>query len=141
MAEPKTRPTDIDVVSFIHTVENEQRKEDAFQLLEWFISITGQQPVMWGDSIIGFGQYRYANRDGREHTFFRSGFSPRKQNMSVYVGAGMSAYPELLDGLGKHSRSKACLYFTKLANVDETALKKLIRADLDTMNLRYPPTD
>jgi len=110
-------------------------------LLAVYEDITQQPAVMWGSSIIGFGTYQYKTKDGSTNTFLRSGFSPRIKNMSVYIGAAMSVYPELLDGLGKHSRSKACLYFTKLANVDELVLRKLIKADLDIMNQRYPPTD
>jgi len=137
----KTQATNEDVHSFIRSVQNKQRQLDTMALLAIYESITQQPAVMWGTSIIGFGTYQYKTKDGQTNTFLRSGFSPRIKNMSVYVGAAMSAYPELLDGLGKHSRSKACLYFTKLANVDELVLRKLIKADLDIMNQRYPPTD
>lgn len=138
MAELKTQPTSEDVLTFIASIDNEQRRKDAEAVLALYRDITGEEAVMWGPSIIGFGSYQYQNKDGKQHSFLRSGFSPRKQNMTVYVGAGMSEHPELLEGLGKHKTSKACLYFTKLSSVDQEKLIAIIKADLEVMNRRYP---
>ena len=110
MAEIKTKATPASVDSFIDTIENSRRQEDAKVLLALYTKITGEPPVMWGSSIIGYGTYVYQLADGSQNPFMRSGFSPRKQNLSIYVGAGMSEHPELLESLGKHKTSKACLY-------------------------------
>jgi len=138
MAEIKTKATPASVDSFIDTIENSRRQEDAKVLLALYTKITGKPPVMWGGSIIGYGTYVYQLADGSQNPFMRSGFSPRKQNLSIYVGAGMSEYPELLENLGKHKTSKACLYINKLADVDMGALEAVIRADLAAMDQRYP---
>lgn len=138
MSELKTRPTDAAVADFIQSVENKRRREDAWLLLKLFKSVTGKDPVMWGPSIIGYGTYTYTLANGKQNQFMRSGFSPRKQNMSVYVGAGMSENPQLLERLGKHKTSKACLYINKLDDIDLSVLEELIRADLAVMEQRYP---
>lgn len=138
MAEIKTKATPASAENFIESVENKRRREDAKVLLAMFSRITEQPPVMWGTSIIGYGTYVYQLADGSRNPFMRSGFSPRKQNLSIYVGAGMSEHPELLENLGKHKTSKACLYINKLADVDLNALEALIRADLAVMNQKYP---
>ncbi|GAC14643.1 DUF1801 domain-containing protein [Aliiglaciecola lipolytica] len=137
-SENKTQPTEADVIEFINQVENAQRREDALVLLDMFKDITGEQPVLWGSSIIGFGTYTYALASGKKQAFMRSGFSPRKQNLSVYVGAGMAEKPELMENLGKHKTSKACLYINKLADVDLAVLASIIKSDIAVMNLRYP---
>ena len=138
MSELKTQPTSADVEEFIASVDHPQRRADAEALLEIFAKITNQPPIMWGPSIIGYGTYKYKTKDGKEHEFMRGGFSPRKQNMSVYVGAAMSADPNILDGLGKYKTGKSCLYFTQLKNIDQDKLEQIIRADVEEMNKRYP---
>ncbi|GAA0852741.1 DUF1801 domain-containing protein [Aliiglaciecola litoralis] len=138
MTELKTQPTDKSVLDFIDRVKNSRRKDDALVLLNLFANVTGQPAVIWGDSIIGFGTYTYALANGSQQTFLRSGFSPRKQNLSIYVGAGMSEHPHLLTSLGKHKTSKACLYINKLADIDMAVLEQIIQTDLEVMNQRYP---
>ena len=138
MADIKTKATHESAEAFVDAVENNRRREDAKVLLSLFAKITGKPAVMWGPSIIGYGNYTYELADGSKAPFLRSGFSPRKQNLSIYVGAGMSANPELLKNLGKHKTSKACLYINKLADIDMDVLEAIIQADLAEMNKRYP---
>ena len=126
-AENKTKPTQQSVTDFLNQVEHEQRKADSFEILEMMKEQTGIEPKMWGDSIIGFGDYRYKYASGREGDWFLVGFSPRKQNLTLYIMAGISQYPELLEKLGKHKTSKACLYINKLADVDKSVLKDIIK--------------
>ena len=91
-------------------------------------SITGEEPVMWGPSIIGFGSYHYKYDSGREGDMLLSGFSPRAQNFSLYVGAGSPVVKPLLEKLGKHSTGKSCLYIKRLSDVDEEVLKEIINS-------------
>ncbi|GAB2701380.1 DUF1801 domain-containing protein [Aliiglaciecola aliphaticivorans] len=137
-SENKTQANDVDVVSFIHRIEATRRREDALVLLDIFKQVTGQNPTMWGSSIIGFGRYTYTLASGKQEQFLRSGFSPRKQNLSIYVGAFLSENNSLLDKLGKHKTSKACLYINTLADIDLQILKQIISSDLHIMDKRYP---
>ncbi|MEZ4595163.1 MAG: DUF1801 domain-containing protein [Chloroflexota bacterium] len=132
MSENKTRPTDERVTDFLNNVEHPTRREDGFKLLEMMAEITGETAVMWG-SIVGFGSYHYKYESGREGDMPLIGFSPRKQSMTVYIMPGFEAYDELLGQLGKHKIGKACLYINKLADVDETALRQLIKHAYDHM--------
>ncbi|MEP4892062.1 MAG: DUF1801 domain-containing protein [Aliiglaciecola sp.] len=134
----KTQANDADVISFINSIENTRRREDGLALLEIYKQVTGQQPKMWGSSIIGFGRYTYTLASGKQEQFLRSGFSPRKQNLSIYVAAFLSENSTLLDSLGKHKTSKACLYINRLADVDLDILKQIIDQDLTIMDTRYP---
>ncbi len=95
---------------FLNSIEHPQKKEDSFKILEMMKSVTKEDPKMWGDSIIGFGQYHYKYASGREGDWFLTGFSPRKQNLVLYIMAGINQYPELTQELGKCKTSKACLY-------------------------------
>ncbi|WJG10902.1 DUF1801 domain-containing protein [Aliiglaciecola sp. LCG003] len=134
----KTQPTDIAAMQFIDSLDNGARKDDAKQLLSLYKRITGEQPLMWGSSIIGFGQYDYPLANGKTGRSLRSGFSPRKQNLSLYVGAGMQQNPHLLNALGQHKKGKSCLYINKLSDIDWAILEQLIQADLSAMDKRYP---
>ncbi len=127
MSENKTRPTDQNVIDFLNTVENPTRREDGFTLLKLMQEETGEQAVMWGSSIVGFGLHHYKYETGREGDMPLVGFSPRKQSMTLYIMPGFDEYDGLLAGLGKHKIGKACLYVNKLADVDEDALRQLIR--------------
>lgn len=138
MSENKTQATGVDPKGFIQGVENRRRREDAFVLLEMFNKITGWPPVVWGDSIIGYGQYTYRLANGKTSQFMRTGFSPRKQNLSLYIMSGMQAHDDLMAKLGKFKTSKACLYVNKLTDVDLTVLGQLIQADINEMAQKYP---
>ncbi len=122
----KTTVNDADVKAYIMSVENELRKSDALKLLDLFHSVTGEPPKMWGDSIIGFGTYHYKYASGHEGDWMATGFSPRKQNLSLYIMSGMANHHSLLEKLGKHKIGKSCLYINKLSDIDLEVLKELI---------------
>jgi hypothetical protein len=130
MAEPKTRPTRQSVESFLRRVPAEGRQRDCRALVQIMRQITKCEPVMWGASIVGFGTYtvRYAN--GRELDWPLLGFSPRKQNLTVYLEMGFDGADDLLRTLGKHSRSKVCLYLRSLDDIHLPTLKKLLRGSV-----------
>ena len=138
MAENKTKPTDIRPADYIASVEHPTRRSDAETLLDMMTRITGSEPRMWGPGIIGFGEYHYKYESGREGDFMRTGFSPRKQNMVVYVMPGYTDFSEIRNRLGKHKIGKSCLYINKLADVDLGVLEELIRAGLADMAKKYP---
>ncbi len=138
MSDPKTRPSDASVEAFIEAVEHPRRREDARILLELMRRVTGEEPVMWGPSIVGFGRYRYRYASGQEGDWPIAGFSPRKQNLSIYILPGFGDYDDLLSRLGKHKTGKSCLYVNKLADVDMDVLESLVRATTAEMKRRYP---
>lgn len=124
----KTQATDVDPMEFIAGVEHEVRRADALRLLEIMREETGEEPYMYGPSIIGFGTYHYKYESGREGDAPASGFSPRKAQMVVYlIGGYEDVYPDLLDRLGPYKVGKSCLYIKKLDDVDESVLRHLIR--------------
>ncbi len=138
MAENKTQPTEIPVAAYLDTVEPPRRREDAKRLDAIFREVTNFQPVMWGPSIIGYGQYHYVYDSGREGDFLATGFAARKANLSVYIMPGYAGFGLLLDRLGKHKIGKSCLYINKLADIDEDVLRELIAAGLRDLATRWP---
>lgn len=126
-ADNKTQPTNKDVAGFLEQVEPEQKRQDCQAILEMMRQATKAAPKMWGDSMIGFGEYHYKYASGREGDWFLTGFAPRKQNISLYIMAGFNRYEELMAKLGKYKTGKSCLYINKLADVDEAVLKELIQ--------------
>lgn len=133
MSENKTRPTDQRVIDFLNNVEHKTRREDGLTLLKLMKEITGEDAVMWGSSIVGFGHYHYKYESGREGDMPMVGFSPRKQSLTLYIMPGFNEYDDLLANLGKHKIGKACLYVNKLADVDEGILRKLIKRSYEHM--------
>ncbi|HLO16963.1 MAG TPA: DUF1801 domain-containing protein [Anaerolineales bacterium] len=129
MSDLKTKPTSQSVKEFLNKVEPEEKRRDSFALLEMFEKITGEKPVMWGTSIVGFGKYHYkSERSRQEGDWMLVGFSPRKQNLTLYIMHGNNDNPAF-EKLGKHKTSGGmggCLYINKLADVDQTVLGKLI---------------
>ena len=144
MSENKTQPTTASVAGFIAGVEPAAKREDARVLDALFRKVTGEEPKMWGPSIIGYGSYHYKYASGREGDMCRTGFSPRKAKHSIYLMGGYcdpvtgETYEGLLEQLGKHSRGKACLYINKPADVDLGVLEKMIRLGWEAMNKLYP---
>lgn len=136
MAELKTRPTRKSVTKYLNQVEHPVRQQDAFVLLEILEQLTGKKAVLWGDSIVGFGKYQYNNSQG-SYEWPTIGFSPRKQNLTVYIMPGFNDYQHHLDKLGKAKTARSCLYINKLADVDLDELKALCQSALTTMNQRY----
>ena len=123
----KTQPNNLSVSDFINQVEPEQKRKDCLAIAEMMRQATQAEPKMWGDSMIGFGEYHYKYASGREGDWFLTGFAPRKQNISLYIMAGFKRYEELMSKLGKYKTGKSCLYINKLADVDEGVLKELIQ--------------
>lgn len=126
MAEPKTKPTGASVADFLAGIEPERRRLDGLRLCEIMRDVTGQEPVMWGGSIVGFGLMRYKYATGREGDWMRVGFSPRKAALSLYGLRGGPDAADLLSRLGPHTTGAGCVYVKKLDDVDESVLRKLI---------------
>lgn len=140
MAELKTKVTVQDPKDFLNKVEPEQKRLDSFALLELFQKVTGEKPVMWGSSIIGFGKYHYkSERSRQEGDWMLVGFSPRKQNLTLYILHGNDTNKELLAKLGKHKTSGGgmggCLYINKLSDVDMDVLAELIKTSFHSKRM------
>jgi len=129
MAESKTKPTSASTDQFIAEIENPRRRADALVALEMYKEVTDCSPVMWGPSIVGFGEYKYIYKSGREGTWPAAGFSPRKANQAFYVDAKFEGAEALLSRLGKHKKSVACLCINKLEDVDLSVLREIIARD------------
>lgn len=141
MVSNKTRPTGASVDEHLAAVEPAGRREDAIRLRALMEEVSGERATLWGDSLIGFGEYHYRYDSGREGDFFRIGFAARKANLVLYLMAGVEAHPELLERLGKHRTGQSCLYLTRLAKVDEAVLRELVEAAWAAMVERYPLED
>ncbi|HAV76222.1 MAG TPA: DUF1801 domain-containing protein [Anaerolineae bacterium] len=133
MAELKTKVNDASVNKFIKSIKDEQVRDDCFQILDIMQKATKAEPKMWGTSIIGFGSYHYKYASGREGDWMLTGFSPRKQNITLYIMPGFQEYDSLMKNLGKHSTGKSCLYIKKLEDVDTKVLKELVAKSVKKM--------
>ncbi|MES2441987.1 MAG: DUF1801 domain-containing protein [Pseudomonadota bacterium] len=138
MAETKTKPTAVSVDDFLDAVEHPVRRADGKAVRALMERVTGQPATMWGPSIIGFGSYHYKYDSGHEGDSCRTGFSPRKAELVLYVLSDRPGLDEDLARLGKHKTGKACLYLKTLADVDTEVLEKIVRGCWDEMNRRYP---
>jgi len=127
VAKLKTRKNDASVEDFLEGVPNEKKREDSFAILEIMREVTGEEPAMWGTSIVGFGSYRYRYASGAEGEWPLVGFSPRRQNLTLYIMSGFDDYDDLLANLGMYKTGKACLYINKLEDVDLATLRELVR--------------
>jgi hypothetical protein len=127
MAELKTKINDASVTKYLEGVADERKRRDCFTLLELMKKITKAEPKMWGTSIVGFGDYHYVYKSGREGDWFVAGFSPRKQNLTLYVMTGFTQHEDLLKKLGKHKTGMGCLYINTLQDVHLPTLRKLIK--------------
>lgn len=127
-AEIKTRPTDDSVENFLNMIIDERKRADAFSLLEIFKKVTGEEPKMWGPSIIGFGMVPIKYASGRELDWPKVAFSPRKTSVSLYLTCDAGEYVDLLAKFGKHKTGKGCIYFNHLSDIDETVLEMMIKA-------------
>lgn len=126
------------MTEFLKSVVPKEKQEDGLALLDMFEKVTGEKAVMWGSSMVGFGQYHYkSERSRQEGDWMMVGFSPRKQNLTLYIMMGNQGSP-LLEKLGKHKTGVGCLYINKLADVDTKALTELIKASYQYMKKTYP---
>ena len=130
MAELKTKKNKASVSAFLNSITDDQQRKDAKQVAKIMREVTGKKATMWGDSIVGFGQYDYKYASGHEGSWPLAGFSPRKGNLSVYIMDGFKERAALLKKLGKHKTGRACLYIKRLEDVDLGVLKKLIAASV-----------
>lgn len=132
-AELKTKQTEQSVAEFLGSVSDDKKRQASWKILELMQAATQAEPKMWGEGIIGFGQYHYKHASGREGDWFLTGFSPRKQNLTLYIMTGFDQYETLLGKLGKYKTGKACLYINKLEDIDLEVLKELIEKSVDHM--------
>jgi len=132
MAELQTKPTNKSVDDFLDKLDDETRRDDCRVVLNLMREVTGAEAVMWGPAIIGFGAYTYKYANGKEAQFPIAGFSPRKTDLTLYLG-DVGAFPEIMSRLGKHKTSKACLYIRRLSDVDVDVLKELIVKSVEIM--------
>jgi hypothetical protein len=138
MAELKTKVNEASVEKFIHNIGDERLREDCLRIMDIMRKATKAEPKMWGASIVGFGNYRYKYASGREGDWFLAGFSPRKQNLTLYIMSGFEEYDSLMKKLGKHSTGKSCLYIKRLADVDVKALRELVSKSVRHMQKTHP---
>ncbi len=140
MAEQKTKPTQQSVTDFIGNVASEQMRDDCTVLMKLMKKITGSAPKMWGTSIVGFGEYHYTYDSGHSGHACLTGFSPRKQNISVYAMPVSDKPNPLLDTLGKHKATKGCIYIKKLDDINLTVLEQIIDQSVKALKKKYPAT-
>lgn len=138
MGENKTQVTKENPEKFLNTIEDKVKREDSLAILKLMKKITGEKPKMWGPSIVGFGDYHYKYESGREGDFFITGFSPRKQNLTIYIMPGFDKYEDLLLKLGKYKTSVSCLYIKRLSDIDINILEKMIKESYSYMKKNYP---
>ena len=134
MSELKTKKNDKSVEDFLNGLDNEKKKQDSFLILSLMKEVSGSEPKMWGDSIIGFSEYQYKYKSGREGTWFKIGFSPRKQNLTLYLMSGFKGKDDLLNKIGKYKTGKGCFYINKIEDVELTVLKELIKVSYEYMS-------
>ena len=140
MTDMKTRTTKDSAAGFIKGVKDEQKRKDCQALMKIMHRSTGKRAVMWGTSIVGYGKYHYKYASGREGDMCLTGFSPRAQNIAVYIMPGFSQFEMELKLLGKHKLGKSCLYLKSLRDVDLNILEEIIKASVIEMQKRYPAT-
>jgi hypothetical protein len=128
MAENKTKATNASVENFLNSIPDEKKRQDAFRVLELMQDITKEKAIMWGSSMVGFGSYHYKYASGHEGDTFLTGFSPRKQDLTIYINTGFEPHKDLMEQLGKYKTGKVCLYIKKLDDIKLPVLKKLIKA-------------
>ena len=138
MSDLKTKKNDASVIDFINSVEDEQKRQDCYEIMGIMKEITGEEPKMWGGSIVGFGSYHYKYNSGREGDWFLTGFSPRKQNLSLYIMSGFDHYGTMMAKLGKYKTGKSCLYIKQLADIDGNILKEMITNSVEMISKMYP---
>ena len=137
MAELKTKPTKASVKAFIDSIEDGQKRADARKIASMMRRATGARAKLWGASIVGYGSYKYTNTRGKEFEWMLTGFSPRKQALTIYIMPGFSNFERLMSKLGKYKTGKSCLYIKRLSDVDEDVLERLINESVRYMRDNY----
>lgn len=136
-AELKTKATDQSVEKFISEIADDKMRDDCFTVLDIMKTVTKEEPKLWGGSMVGFGRYHYKYESGREGEWFITGFSPRKQNLTLYIMSGFTGYDELMTKLGKYKTGKSCLYVKRLEDIDQSILKTLIKKSIAHVSKQY----
>ncbi len=136
MAELKTKKNNASVTAFVKGIEDPQKRKDCQAIAKMMRAATGARAKMWGETIVGYGDWHYKYASGRDADWFQVGFSPRKQNITVYIMNGFSTYEKLLAKLGKHKTGKSCLYIKRLSDVDVDVLEALINASAEAIRKR-----
>jgi hypothetical protein len=137
MAALKTTPNDRSVEAFLDSMDDEKKRQDSYRILELMKQVTGVEAQMWGDSIIGFGSYHYKYSSGHEGDWFLTGFSPRKQAITLYIMAGFDQYEALMSQIGRYKTGKACLYVKKLEDIDTQTLGELVKRSVEHVANTY----
>jgi hypothetical protein len=137
MAELKTKPTDASVADYLNAIENDQVRQDCWAIVELMQAATKAEPKMWGSSIVGFGTYHYVYASGREGDWMLTAFSPRKQNITLYIMGGFDEYDQLIDSLGKCTRGKGCIYIKRLSDIDVPTLERMIEESIKRLINTY----
>ena len=140
MAELKTRKNNASVTAFLNAIDDKQKRADAKKISAMMRAATGSRARMWGTSIVGFGSYQYKYASGRERDWMLVGFSPRKQNLTLYIMPGFKTFDKLMAKLGKYKTGKSCLYIKKLDDIDESVLRKLVAGSVKYMRSKYKTT-
>lgn len=138
MSDLKTKKNSADVSAFLNKIGDEEKRLDCFQLLGMFSFITGKKPMMWGTSMVGFGEYHYKYASGRTGDWLMTGYSPRAANITIYIMLGFDNYKTLMENLGKYKISKSCLYIKKLDDIHLPTLRDIIRKSVSDMRKKYP---
>nr|WP_278011971.1 DUF1801 domain-containing protein [Flavobacterium gyeonganense] len=138
MGKNKTTETERSVIDFINTAPDEAKRKDALELLKIMQEVTGFEPKMWGSGIIGFGNYHYKYESGHEGEAPLTGFSPRKDAVSLYLSSSFENKEELLSKFGKHKAGKGCIYIKKLTDINAEILKQMISLSVDYLKKSYP---
>ena len=136
-AELKTKKNSGGVKDFIDSIEDDVKRTDCREIAKMMRKATGKNPKMWGTSIVGYDEYHYKYESGREGDFFRVGFAPRKQSLTLYIMDGFGKYDSLMAKLGKHKTGKSCLYIKRLSDIDRAVLEKLIAGSLKHFEKKY----
>ena len=137
MAELKTQPTNESVTDFIDGIADDAKRRDCRTIMKIMRKVTKARPKMWGSNIVGYGKYRYKYASGREGEWFTAGFSPRAQNLTLYIMSGFREYATLMKKLGKHKTGKSCLYIKKLDDIDRPTLRELVALSVKHVTKRY----
>jgi hypothetical protein len=135
MSEVKTTQNDASVTAFLDSILDEKRRKDSYTVLDLMKKATGLEPKIWGDAIVGFGSQHYQYASGREGDMPLTGFSPRKQALTLYIMGGFDQYLSLLERLGKYKLGKACLYIKRLSDIDLDVLAELVAQSIQ----KQPP--
>tara|TARA_R110000868_G_scaffold383578_7_gene650683 strand:+ start:35542 stop:35967 length:426 start_codon:yes stop_codon:yes gene_type:complete len=141
MSENKTKPTKLSVGDYLNAIDNPQRKEDCWAIHDLMKKITGKTPRMWGTSMVGFGSYHYKYESGREGDMFVTGFSNRKNAITMYIMGGFKKHGDLLEKVGPHKTGKSCFYIKRLSDMDIDVLSILISESIKAVEKKYTITD